>query len=515
MAVHKVSNVSQLLAGVSAEASRQRTEITKEEALRLTILGVLEALGGLTVGDDSIKFEGEQIILPAQYEGNVAAAENYLRRYREDQENTFSFTKSFNYRPWDVANAFQNAMKNNFGTVGLGKETVTFFGTNPPQYKTIDIGVGQTAQVPWGEVEFPPLKAVFTLFGENSRELGSLGALRAIAPKKYRKHIEAFFKLVEEELKNKSIYKGRAITGGGEPTFLDVNKVDERKVIYSEEVMTQLNANLWSLLEHTDVMRDLKLPLKRAVLLEGPYGTGKTLAGMLTAQKAVAHGWTYILCRTGQDDLKDVLRTAQIYAPAVVWFEDIDTVATGGSVDDISSLLDTLDGITSKGAEVVAAFTTNFVEKIQKGVMRPGRLDAVIHIGHLDQSGFQRLIENLVPAKILGEIDYEHVANAFAGFLPAFAAEAINRAMRYSISRNGGRPDVITTDDLVDAALGLRPQLKLMEEAKEGADEFTIDDLIGDLIEYKLNHTEIKYNGETGDSSLVVNEDLIPIDLNA
>ena len=305
--------------------------------------------------------------------------------------------------------------------------------------------------------------------------------------------------------------KQPSITGGSEPLFLDVNKIDENKVIYSEEVMVQLNANLWSLLQHTDVMRELNLPLKRAVLLEGPYGTGKTLAGMLTAQKAQANGWTYILCRTGQDDLKDVLRTAQIYAPAVVWFEDIDTVAAGGSADDISSLLDMLDGITSKGAEVVAAFTTNFVEKIQKGVMRPGRLDAVIHIGHLDQSGFQRLIENLVPAKILGEIDYEHVANAFAGFLPAFAAEAINRAMRYSIARNGGYPDVITTDDLVDAALGLRPQLKLMEEAKEGASNTTIDDLIGELVVDKLNHTGLKYNESLGENGLYVDMDCDPV----
>ena len=142
-----------------------------------------------------------------------------------------------------------------------------------------------------------------------------------------------------------------------EPTFLDLSKIDPNKVIYSEEVLTQLNTNLWSVLEHTDLMRSYGLPLKRAVLLEGPYGTGKTLAGTLTAKRAVENGWTFILVRPGQDDLFTALKTAQVYAPAVVWFEDIDGLAKGGTDEQISRLLDALDGAQTKGHAVVAGFT--------------------------------------------------------------------------------------------------------------------------------------------------------------
>lgn len=484
-------SIRQLMDDAGANQVAQRDKVSDDEKLKLAILETLGRLGGLTVADDDLIFNGSKIVLPESYNGRVPEAIEYLERYVQGQEKHYAFTKAFRYRPLDGANAFQNTMLKHFGTGGLGKTTVTFFGDYPPQYRTIDVGHGKQSQVPWGEVQFPPLEAVFTLGATRDAEYGILFNLSVDAPKKYRKHIDAFFQLVEQELKNNSIYKGKAITGAQDPQFLDVSRVDRSKVVFSDEVMTQLDANLWSLLNHTDTMRELRMPLKRAVLLEGPYGTGKTLAGMLTAQTAEHNGWTYILCRPGQDDLAEVLKTAQIYQPSVIWFEDIDTVSRGGSEEEISKLLDILDGITSKGAEVVAGFTTNFIEKIQKGVLRPGRIDAVIHVGELDQSGFERLIKVLVAPKLLGDVDYAQVAKAFTGFLPAFAAEAINRAMRYSIARNEGTPDMVTTDDLVNAALGLRPQLDLMNGASEGANVPTIDGLLTSKVGDVLSHTKM------------------------
>jgi transitional endoplasmic reticulum ATPase len=474
---------------VADNAQAQTNKVSDADKVKMAILATLAELGGLTVSDDDILFSGEKIILPESYEGRVSDAVEYLEAYVKGQEKHYDYSQTFNYRPWDGANAFNEALKETFGTTGLGKTTYDFFGgAHPPQLVTVSTGVGTTVQVPWGKVEFPPLEATFVLDSTRSREYGMLFTLHVEAPKKYRKHIQAFFDVVEKKLKERSIYKGKAITGGEEPLFLDTTKLDPKTVVYSEEVFTQLDANLWSLVDHTDIMRELKIPLKRAVLLEGPYGTGKTLAGMLTAQHAVANNWTFILCRTGQDDLYDVLKTAQLYAPAVVWYEDIDTVARGGDHEAISRLLDALDGVTTKGGQVVAGFTTNFVDQIQKAVLRPGRLDAVIHIGELDESGFRKLIQQLVPKHLLGDIDYELVGKAYAGFLPAFATEATSRALRYSVARNHGKPDVISTDDLVNAALGLRPQLELMSGAKEGADVPTIDRIVKDLVVDGIDH---------------------------
>lgn len=480
--------------------------ISTDATRRAAILAALDALGGLTVQEDSLVFEGTRIVLPESMEGHVGDAVIYLNDYQRQQEKTYSYTRVYPFRPYDGAAAFERTMKTIFGSTGIGKTIpASFFSPEqPPEFRTIKIGPGETAQVPWGEIAFSPLDATFYTGGK-STENGPCFVLTVEAPRKHRRRIEGFFDAVGRELESGSIYKGKAITGATEdPDFLDMTTIDPSRVIYSEDVMTQLNANLWALLDHADVMRQLNIPLKRAVLVEGPYGTGKTLAGALTAQRAVANGWTYVLCRPGVDDLMTTLKTAQLYAPAVVWYEDIDTVGSGGDTLHISKLLDALDGVQAKGVEVVAGFTTNHVDQLQKGLLRPGRIDTVIHIGELDRPGIERLIKSVVPARLLTEkVDYDKVAAAFSGYVPAFAKEAIDRAMRYSIARNGGAPDTVTTSDLVNAAQGLRAQHRIMEAAGEGANVPTVGQALTKIVEDVLNRTGIT-SSYTDDTMTVV-----------
>lgn len=452
-------------------------EVTQEDRNRAQIMETLAQLGGLTVQDDTLLFQGTRMILPKQMEGDIDTAVRYLIKWKEQQEASFAFTKKFHYRPYDGANAFQNTMKKVFGTAGLGASIRTMFGEIPPEYKTINIGPSETIQVPWNRVDLYLLNAEFYLGATRHREYGEVFEIRVSAPRKFRKHIEAFFTMMEQELKENSIYKGKAFTGGAEPLFLDTAKTDRNRVVYSQEVQQQLEINMWSVLRHSAEMRKNNVPLKRAVLVEGPYGTGKTLAGLLTAQEAEANGWTFILARPGQDDVEEVLKTAQLYAPAVVWYEDIDNIAEGDNKLQISKLLDTLDGAQSKHGEILAGFTTNHIDKIQKGILRPGRLDAVVHVGGLDAAGFEKLVR-VTLNDLLGEVDFDKVAEAFDGFLPAFATEAINRSKMYSIVRHGGNPSKIDTQDLVLAAEGLRPQLELMQDAKEGAEIPQLDNAL-------------------------------------
>jgi transitional endoplasmic reticulum ATPase len=497
-------SVRKLMEFVVTEDARNKAKVTEAKATQMAIITLLGELGGMNVQDDAILFEGNKIVLPESYEGRIPDVVRYLREYHEAQEKHHEFSKKFMYRPWDGAHAFNATMKKMFGTVGIGKNRpATFFSPErPPQMITINVGVDKTDSVPWGEVFFPPLECTFHLRATRDREYGMLFELGVDAPKKFKRHIDAFFQMVAEELKTNSIFKGHAINGSPEPAFLDLSRIDRNKVVYSDDVMTQLDTNLWSLIKHTDLMRELGMPLKRAVLLEGPYGTGKSLAGALTAQEAITRGWTYILCRPGQDNLFDVLKTAQLYAPAVIWYEDIDTLANGGTSEEISTLLDALDGVQNKGSEILAGFTSNHVEKIQKGVLRPGRLDAIIHIGELDADGYKKLIHNLIKPELIGDIDYPLVTKAFAGFLPAFVTEAINNALRYSIARTNGKPSKIETEDLVNSALGLRRQLDLMNGAGEGENVPTMDSVfkstVVDLLEHTETYVEDKESGNLG-----------------
>lgn len=516
MASNSNSGADKLTAFIQAQHAEAATKLTAAQVQKAAIIALLGELGGMAVTDDSIEFTGTKIILPEQYEGKILDAVKFLERYHASQEKTYGFNKTFNYRPWDGAYAFNAVMKQMFGNTGIGKNipATMFSPERPPQMMTINIGLNKTEQVPWGEVEFPPLEATFQLNSVNDREKGRLFHLGVEAPKKYRKHIDAFYQLVEKYLRENSIYKGKAINGAENPEFLDTSRVDPKKVVYSEKVMDLLDQNLFGRVRNSDEMREMGIPLKRAVLLEGPYGTGKSLAGYLTAQEAERSGWTYILCRPGQDDLFDTLKTAQLYAPSVVWFEDIDVIASDGDPEKISKLLDLLDGVQGKGVEVIAGFTTNFVDKLQKGVLRPGRIDAIIHIGELDAAGLRKLIGQLIKPEFLGTIDYERVQAAFKGFLPAFVAEAINGALAVALIRNGGRKNgvKINTDDLQDSAFGLHRQLELMNGANEGSKAPTIDSVLKDTLKVTLDKTRFVADKDHN-TGLYVDEDR-EIDLN-
>ena len=500
---------------------------SEQEQARDAILNMLGRWGGTLVQDETIRFEGTEVVVPVQFAGRMDEFIRYLQKYEKDQRATYNFNRTFRYRPWDGAAAFQRAMRLLFGTAGIGQKTYGMFGQEyPPEYVTIPVGPHESESVPWGRVSLDLLEATFDLGATRDKEYGELFVLSVEAPKRYRAHIAAFFEAVARELEERSIYRGKAVNGATQPAFLDTSGLDPSKVIYSDETLRQLGANVWSALDYSETMRRENISLKRSVLLEGPYGTGKSLGGLLTAQRAVKNGWTFILVRPGIDDLYDALKTAQVYAPAVVWFEDIDVISASADAVDMSRILDMLDSVTNKGVEVLAGFTTNHVERLPKGVLRPGRIDAIIHIGGLDVNGYRKLTESVIRAELLGDIDYEKVAKAFMyhevkpgenvvidgvtvvkdgkvlepnygyvlredgivvheGYLPAFAKEAIERAQRYVIDRTG-KPGVIETEDLVNSAYGLRRQRELMLDADEGVSPNSLANEVGKLFDKRL-----------------------------
>lgn len=431
------------------------------------MLDLLADLGGRQTKESDLIFEGTKLVIPETMSARDARV--FLDRWIDSQEEVARFDRTFKYRPLDGAHALSVALKDLFGTAGIARPIFTFFGPEYPPVTTIDVGVDATEQVTQGWVQLPHLEGRLHVGGQVDAEAGPLFHLIAEVPRKYGSHVEGLYRKIEAVLRDQSIYKGKAVTGQEQPQFVDVSLVDPSSVIYSEETLTQLQANLWTNIDHQERLANLGITFKRAVILAGPYGTGKTLAALLTAQKATAAGITFIQCRPAQDNLQQVLQTAVLYSPAVVFFEDIDTLAQSGETDSVSTLLDMFDGLGSKGQDVMVVMTTNHIDRIHKGMLRPGRVDAVVEIGDLDEQGVRRLIQATVPASHLAEdIDYAAVFDAMKGYLPAFVKETAERAVRYAIARDSGDTEVLTTHDLVAAAEGLRFQWTLMNDAGEG-----------------------------------------------
>ena len=438
------------------------------------VLKALREVSGENFQHSDIAFEGLRLIIPERM--STRKAIETISAHQMSQEQFIEFSRTYRYRPYDGAAATERALMVITGTTGIAVAIPGFFGDTPPKRVTVPISVYATISVPWGRVAVPLFdnndqagEAWIDIGVTNHREYGNIFIISAWAPKKYEPEINVLFDLIQHELEERSIYKGKAINGAAQPEFLDLASVDSSKVIYSDDVMAQMDAHLWGVIEHHDAMRAYGIKLKRSVLFHGPYGTGKTLGGMLTAQKAVEHGFTFIMCRPGKDDPFEVMQTAQLYAPAVVFIEDIDTYARseGMGHDRMSELLDKFDGIEAKGMEILNVMTTNHEESITKGMLRPGRLDALIEISHLDRGGVERMVKSKVEPDMLDDIDYDLVFDACEGYLPAFVAESVDRAMLASIVRGNGTLLPLTTADIRNGAMSLRPQFVLMEKATE------------------------------------------------
>lgn len=451
-----------------AKPAAAAANLTAQDVMAL----LTEATVGTPIEDSDVQFHKETYFAVPEgttYEHAIKVFETK----RAEQDQVFAVDKLYDYRPLDGANAAANVLKEMFG-ITTGKAVTTMFGVEPPRFIDIEVGPGQTRQVPWGTVALPSLKGVtIELQMIQDRERGPLFYISASTPKRYKNQIEDFLGRVNKELKENSIYRGKALVGAHELEFLDVRGFDAAKICFSDEVTAALEAGLFGPIKYTDALKKEGIEPKRAVLLYGPYGTGKSSVGMITAQLAEKNGWTFLQARTGKDALKDVLRTAKLYQKAIVFAEDIDTQSTTTDPQKISELLEIFDGITAKGSEIILVMTTNNVEKIHAGLMRPGRLDFMVEVSHLDLPGVSRLIKAVVPdGKLSEDVDYVKVYEQMVvdgePFLPAFVRAAVSRSITLAVTRTGGDPNYfLTTEDLAGAAMSLHAQLRMLRAATE------------------------------------------------
>lgn len=137
---------------------------------------------------------------------------------------------------------------------------------------------------------------------------------------------------------------------------------------------------------------DRGIPYRRGYLLHGPPGTGKSsfiqaLAGELDYDIAILN-----LSERGlTDDRLNHLLTV-IPRRTLVLLEDVDVAFANrrtqtdtdgyrGATVTFSGLLNALDGVAS-AEERVIFLTTNYVERLDGALVRPGRVDMTVHLGN-------------------------------------------------------------------------------------------------------------------------------------
>ena len=273
------------------------------------VLAQLAILGGKHTKDDEITFEGKSFIFPEQYRGNFKGIQDFINRYVNAQMEETFVVKTFDYRPMDGAHATYQMLKKYFGYAQT-KAKQGMFGPVPPS--EINIAVGyvdgklQHMNVPWGDMVLPYVGAIMSMTIEHS-EHGELFQLHTRCRKVFKEEVEGFYKAVEQYLMEHSIYRGHAVNGDME--YFDTDRVDPSQFVYTEQVWADAATHIFSPMADSKILDDQGFDPKRVVLLEGPFGTGKSGLGRTAAKVATANGWTALICRSGIDDPFAIMQT--------------------------------------------------------------------------------------------------------------------------------------------------------------------------------------------------------------
>ncbi|KAL8439156.1 hypothetical protein Efla_000671 [Eimeria flavescens] len=139
----------------------------------------------------------------------------------------------------------------------------------------------------------------------------------------------------------------------------------------------------------------------RGILLEGPTGTGKTLAARALAGEAgvpflyaSASSFVEVYAGRGAARIRRLFADASRLAPSVVFLDEIDAIGAhrySGSgacqeyVQTLNQLLTLMDGLETSGKRILVLAATNRVDCLDEALLRPGRFDQIIQVSLPDE----------------------------------------------------------------------------------------------------------------------------------
>lgn len=456
----------------------KKKEMTVEEAMEM-VEAAMESNKNKKMNDVDIEHAGEKIVLPAKpQEMSIKTAIKHLERKQEAEETDTAVHHEIKCSPLDGFVAFQRALSHKYGWIDQ-IPTPGFFGPTPPALISVPVSLNEVVQVPYGRLQVPGVEGYLET-GMDLRDPKFI--IGGVVKKKHAYVVTEIAELTNHFLKQASIYKGKAVRINFNyvregrkydpmrdcPKFFDVNGVSEDGLIFGSEVNHSLDIGLFTPIEYSDACRQHGIPLKRGILLYGPYGTGKSMTAAVTAIKAVRSGWTFVYLENVMD-LKQALAFAAQYAPCVVFSEDIDRAITGDRSVEMDEVLNIMDGIDTKGSDIITVFTTNHVDDINPAMLRPGRLDVLIEVTPPDAEAAQKLVRLYARGLLEKSADLKLIGERLAGKIPAVIREVTERGKIAAISRIKGADIAgkVKEADLVSAADAMENHTKMLQPKED------------------------------------------------
>ena len=221
-----------------------------------------------------------------------------------------------------------------------------------------------------------------------------------------------------------------------------------------EEAKQELKEAVEWPLKTPEIFKRLGIKPPKGILIYGPPGCGKTLLARGVATESEANfitikGPEVFSKWVGESEkaIREVFRKARMAAPAVIFFDEIDSLSPrrGAGFSDsgvtervISQLLTEMDGlITLEDIVVIAA--TNRPDLVDPAVLRPGRFDRLIYVPEPDEKGrlriFQIYTRGMPMAKDVNLAQLATLTKSYSGAdIEALCRESAMRALRKDIN---------------------------------------------------------------------------------
>ena len=216
-------------------------------------------------------------------------------------------------------------------------------------------------------------------------------------------------------------------------------------------------------MRHPELFQALGIEPPQGVLLHGPPGTGKTLIAKAVANEIDADFQTIsgpeIMSKyygESEERLREVFETAESEEPAIVFIDEIDSIApkrgdTEGSVEHrvVAQLLSLMDGLGDHG-QITVIGTTNRIDAVDPALRRGGRFDREIEVGAPDANGRGEILRiHTREMPLADDVDLDAYASNTHGFVGADLESVVREAGMNALRRV--RPTLDLDAETIDA----------------------------------------------------------------
>ncbi|XP_022665926.1 nuclear valosin-containing protein-like [Varroa jacobsoni] len=228
--------------------------------------------------------------------------------------------------------------------------------------------------------------------------------------------------------------------------FATIPDVTWEDVGAMNDVRETLQVHIMTAVKHREQYDALGLNTSTGILMHGPPGCGKTLIAKAVANESGINfisvkGPELLNMYVGESEraIRQVFQRARASAPCVIFFDELDALCPrrsdasdgGGSASRVvNQLLTEMDGLEPRKQVFILA-ATNRPDIIDPAMLRPGRLDHVIHVGLPSRddrvSIIRALTKNATKPPISG-VTFDELADATNGFSGAELAALVKTA---------------------------------------------------------------------------------------